>query len=97
LYFVKLRARVAQSVHRLDDWGSVPSRGNDGILLFATAFKPALGPIQPPLQQVPGALTSGEGGSCRGVKVTSHLHLILRSRMRGAIPPLPNTSKWRDA
>jgi hypothetical protein len=25
----------------------------------------------------------------RGVKLTSHLHLVLRSRMRGSIPPLP--------
>jgi hypothetical protein len=25
----------------------------------------------------------------RGVKLTTHLHLVLRSRMRGAIPPLP--------
>jgi hypothetical protein len=29
------------------------------------------------------------GQSGRGVKLTTHLHLVLRSRMRGAIPPLP--------
>jgi hypothetical protein len=25
----------------------------------------------------------------RGVKLTSHVHLVARLRMRGAIPPLP--------
>jgi hypothetical protein len=29
------------------------------------------------------------GWSGRGVKLTTHLHLVPRSRMRGAIPPLP--------
>jgi len=33
--------------------------------------------------------------SGRGVKLTTHLHLAPRLRMRGAIPPLPNTSSWR--
>jgi hypothetical protein len=30
-----------------------------GIFLFATASRPALGPIQPPNQWVPGAVTPG--------------------------------------
>jgi hypothetical protein len=30
----------------------------------------------------------------RGVK---NLHLVPRLRMRGAVPPLPNTSSWRGA
>jgi hypothetical protein len=40
-------------------------------------------------------LYSGYGGllprgwSCRGVKLTIHLHLVTRLRMRGAILPLP--------
>jgi hypothetical protein len=29
------------------------------------------------------------GSKAAGVKLTSHLHLLPRSRMRGAIPPLP--------
>jgi hypothetical protein len=31
------------------------------------------------------------------VKLTTHLHLVPTSRMRGAPPPLPNTPSWRDA
>jgi hypothetical protein len=30
----------------------------------------------------------------QGVKLTTHLHLVLRSRMCGAIPPFPNTPSW---
>jgi hypothetical protein len=44
-------------------------------------------------------------GSCHGVKeagarswpLTTHLHLMPRSRMRGAILPLPNTPSWGGA
>jgi hypothetical protein len=35
--------------------------------------------------------------SGRGVKLTTHLHLVPRSRIHGAIPPLSNTSSWRGA
>jgi len=31
------------------------------------------------------------------VKLTSYLDLVPRSRMRGAIPPIPNMPSWRDA
>jgi hypothetical protein len=62
------------------------SRQGLGIFLFTTASRTALGPTQPPIQWVPGALTLGY--SSRGVKLTIHLHVVLRSRMRGAIPPL---------
>jgi hypothetical protein len=58
------------------------SRQGLGIFLFTTVSRKALGPTQPPIQWVPGALS-------RGVKLTTHLHLVPRSRMRGAIPPLP--------
>jgi hypothetical protein len=42
-----------------------------------------------------GAFSLWQSG--RDVKLTTHLHLVPRSRMRGAIPPLPNTSSWRGA
>jgi hypothetical protein len=31
------------------------------------------------------------------MKLTTHLHLVPRSRVRGVIPPLPNTPSWRGA
>jgi hypothetical protein len=31
------------------------------------------------------------------VKLTTYLHLVLRSRMRGAIPSLSNMPSWRGA
>jgi len=37
------------------------------------------------------------GYSRRGVKLTTHLHLVPRSRMRGAIRPLPQYALWRGA
>jgi hypothetical protein len=41
----------------MNDRSSVPGRFNDRIFLFAIAFRLALGPTQPPLQWVPGAIT----------------------------------------
>jgi len=35
--------------------------------------------------------------SGRGMKLTTHLHLVPRWKMRGAVLPLPNTSSWRGA
>jgi hypothetical protein len=31
------------------------------------------------------------------VKLTTYLRLVLKKKMRGAIPPLPNTHSWRGA
>jgi hypothetical protein len=36
------------------------------------------------------------GQSVQGVKVTTRLHLVLRLRIPGAIPPLSHTSSWWD-
>jgi hypothetical protein len=47
----------------------------------------ALRPTQPPIQWVPGFFSWGWSGW--GVKLTTHLHLVPRSRMRGFIPLLP--------
>jgi hypothetical protein len=51
----------------------------------------------------PNLLSNGYQGrlpcwwSGRGVKLITHLHLVSRSRMRGAIPPLPKYAfkAWR--
>jgi hypothetical protein len=65
------------------------SRRGLGILLFTTESRTALRPTQPPIQWAQGALPLGVKRpgreACRG------------QRMRGAIPPLPNTSSWRGA
>jgi hypothetical protein len=49
--------------------------------------RPILTPIQPPILGVPGALSLGIKRP--GVKLTTNFHLVPRSRMRGAIRPLP--------
>jgi hypothetical protein len=40
-------------------------------------------------------LPRGESG--RGVKLTTRLYIVPTLRMRGAIPPFPNTSSWHGA
>jgi hypothetical protein len=73
----------------LDDNGWIPVTDSEGIL-FATVSRPTLGPTQSPIQWVPGALSLGGGGlSDWGMKLTTHLHLMPKLRIGGAIPPLP--------
>jgi hypothetical protein len=68
----------------LNDRGSrVRFQAGLGIFPFATVSRTALGLTQPPIQWVLGALSLG-------VKLlTTHLHLVSRSRTCGVIPPLP--------
>jgi len=37
------------------------------------------------------------GGFIITTSVSTHFHLVQRSRIRGAIPPLPNTPSWHGA
>jgi hypothetical protein len=60
---------------------------------FSTSSRPNLGPIESPVQWVPGALSTGVKRS--GVKLTIYLELVLRSRMRVSIHPHPHASSWR--
>jgi hypothetical protein len=71
------------------------SAGRGWEFLFTTASSPALGQTQPPIRCVPGALFLGVKRQER--EAITHLHLVPRPRMRGAIPPLPNTPSWRGA
>jgi hypothetical protein len=59
--------------------GYVPHR--DKLVLFSETFTLALGPTQHPIQWVPRVLPVG-------VQITTHLHLLLRLRMSGALPSL---------
>jgi hypothetical protein len=71
----------------LDDRGSrVRFPAGLGISLYTTASGTALGPTQPPIQWVPGTLSLGVKRP--GVKLTTHLHLVPRLKISGAIHPL---------
>jgi hypothetical protein len=82
---------------RCSDWlwagrprcqSSSPSRVKN--FFFSTSSRLALESTQPPIQWVPRVLSPGESG--RGVKLTTHLQLVPRSRKCGSIYPLPHMS-----
>lgn len=52
-----------------------------------------VGLAHPPIQYMFGVLSSS-GQSGRFVSLTSHLHLMLRLRMKGAVPPFLHMSSW---
>ena len=54
--------------------------------LFSNIARPVLGPTQPPLQWVPRSFLAKSGW---GVQLTTHMHLLQRLRMTGAITLLP--------
>jgi hypothetical protein len=57
-----------------------------GIFLFSNASIPALGFIHPHIQHTLGVLSAGYSGW--HMRLTSHLHLVLRLTMSGTIPLL---------
>jgi hypothetical protein len=64
--------------YELDGRVSSPSR--DKILLFYILSRPVMGPTQPSIKWVLGVLSLGV--KARGVKLTSHLLLESRLRMK---------------
>jgi hypothetical protein len=84
-YLNRLGAGLAQAVQCLTtDWTTGRSRFDprrgQRILPVAPVSRPALGPTQPPVQWVPGVLSPGVKRG-RGVTLTTHPHLVRRSRM----------------
>jgi hypothetical protein len=75
----------------LDDQGSIPGRG-ERIFTLTSLSRPALRPTQPPVQWLLGVLSPGVKRG-RGVTLTTHPYLVLRSRMSRSYtssPPPPN-------
>jgi hypothetical protein len=89
-YYIRSRlyrswAGVAQSVQCLaTDWTTgrsrFDSRQKQRIFPLTSVSRPSLGPTQPPVQWVPGAFSPGVKRS-RGVTLTTHPHLVPRSKM----------------
>jgi hypothetical protein len=77
------------SGYGLEDRGSIPGRG-EMIFPLASVSRPALGPIQLPVQWVPGVLSPSLKLGL-DVTVTTHPHLVPRSIMsRSYTPSLPS-------
>jgi hypothetical protein len=80
-YSVLLRAG------RLGCRDSSPVRG-ERIFALTSVSRPAVGPIQPPVQWVLGVLSPGV--KCgQGVTLTTHPHLVPRSRMSSSYTSSP--------
>jgi hypothetical protein len=62
------------------------SRRGLGIFLFTTASRTALGPSQPPMQWVPGALSLGVK---RPVREADHSHLVPKSKNEWSYTSVP--------
>jgi hypothetical protein len=71
-----LSSGIAQSVHRYTlGWTvEVPFLAQEESLLFCAATRPALEPTHLPIQRVSGALSPG-------VKLITHLYVMMISRM----------------
>jgi hypothetical protein len=73
----------------LNDGGvGVPSPGRVTNFLFSMSSRPGLWSTPSP-SSVPGALSPGVKRP--GVKLSTHLHLVPRSKKCGPIYPLPHT------
>ena len=72
-------------------WGLIPGRSK--IVSSLEMCTPALGTTQRLTELVEGLLSGGQ--ISRGVKLITHLHRVLRLRMRGSIPLLPDVASWR--
>ena len=62
------------------------------MLVFHKVFRPALGPIQSPIQRISWTLLCRK--SSWNTELTNNLHLLMRLRMYEAIFPLPYLPLW---
>jgi len=85
-----LVAAISHSLYRLgyglDDRDSVPGKGSDGSYSLRSFVQTDLDSIQPPVQWVKWPQREADNSPPSSAEV----------RMRGAVPPLPNISSWRD-
>jgi hypothetical protein len=63
---------------------------NNIVIITVLIIRPVLESTHPAIQKVPDALSRGQNG--RNVKLSTHLHLTFRLRMREALSPFPPTS-----
>jgi hypothetical protein len=68
------------------------SRRGQARFIFSTSSKPALGPTHPPIRRVPGSLSPGL--TQWEMKLTTHLHLAPRLRIRGVMVSRLHTASW---
>jgi hypothetical protein len=85
---------VSEADCELDNRCSIPGKQNDIFLSFCVLQGCRAPPPPQPATQFYGLLFPW-GQSRPGV--ATHLHLTLRSKMRGAMPPLSHTSARSDA
>jgi hypothetical protein len=71
----------------LDDRGSIPDRGDD--VIFSLHHH-----VQTDSGAHPASYPVGTGTLTPGREADHSRHLMPKLRMRGSIPPLPNSSSW---
>jgi hypothetical protein len=86
-------AYLSRYSYGLDGRGSIPDRVK--MFLLSIASRPALGPTQPPIQWVPGAVSPGAKRHLREADLSPPSSAEVKNS--GAIISLHHMSSWRGA